>query len=127
VTRTALFFGSDAFGGDDIAFGVFDELEGRIPGVRMVKCSSSVEMLYHVGKGDLYIVDAVRGLGRVTLFENPRAFRKVKSATVHDLDVGTFLQVLEEAGKLKGVKIIGIPLGHDRKKAAEEVAMLLSP
>ena len=82
------------------AFEVFDELSGRIAGVEMKKCETPMEVLDYSGRENVYILDAALGLERVTLFRSLDDFRKLKSATVHDLDLGTFLQVLSETGEL---------------------------
>jgi hypothetical protein len=127
MAKTALFFGSEHVPGDSIALDIFNELKGKVGGVAMARCSSPMEILYYLGKNELYIVDAVRGLNDVSLFKNLKEFRKTESATAHDLDLGTFLQVLGETDKLKKIRIIGIPPDYGKRRAASKVKKLLSP
>ena len=126
MKKTVLCFGSEGLEGDDIAFLVYKELEGKIGGVRFVKCDSPLDVLGYVDSGKLYILDAIKGLKKTSLFDNIEDFRKTKSVTAHDNDLGMMLRVLLETHKLREVMIIGIPIGSNVTESVEEVKKILS-
>jgi hypothetical protein len=126
MKKIVLCFGSFGAEGDDIAFKICERLEGKMSGVIFKKCISPMDILDFAEKGNLFILDAVRGLDNVMVFESTDEFRKVKSLTAHDLDLGTVMKVLKGAGKIRDIKIIGIPASSDHIKAAKEVERILS-
>lgn len=126
MEKTVLCFGSDGLEGDDIAFLVYKELEGKIGGVRFVKCDSPLDVLGYVDSGRLYILDAVKGLKKTSVFDSIEDFRRTKSVTAHDNDLGLTLGILSEMHKLRKVLIIGIPIGSNVTESVEEVKKILS-
>jgi len=127
VKKTVLCFGGEGIEGDDIAFRIYEELGGKIEGVRMVWCESAMDLLDYMGAENLHIMDAVRGLKRVSVFSGIESFRKSNPITTHDMDLGLFLHILDETEKMRKVKIIGIPIKSvDKKQAIEDVRKILS-
>jgi len=47
------------------------------------------------------------------------------TVSAHDIDLGHWLQMGEKVGLIKGVKIIGLPLGIAKQEAKKEVEMIL--
>ncbi len=111
IGMTKVFFFGSHSDGDDAAFKLLSEISGRVQG-EFVKCESPME-LEIPRDGNLAVVDVVKGIEDVTLFTDIDKFRKVKSVSAHDLDLGTYLKVLVETGEVKSLKIIGIPHGSD--------------
>jgi hypothetical protein len=130
--KTVLCFGSESVDKgvcDDKAFLVCKELDGRVEGVRFVRCDSPMEVLDYADSAHedcLYILDVVRGLKKVSLFEDIDSFRKTKSVTAHDHDLGLVLEMLAQMKKLPPVTIIGIPTGSNPTEDAKEVEKILS-
>lgn len=124
--KTVLCFGSEGMEGDDMAFAVCQELVGFSDDIQFVKCDTPMDILGYAGGRDLYILDAIRGIGKVSLFESVEDFRRTKSVTAHDQDLGMMLKILIEMKMLPGVRIIGIPIGSNAESAAEEVRDLLA-
>jgi len=118
-----LCFGSSK-GGDSAAFRVCDALKPKMKGIEWVKCASPVDLLAYTGEDHMFIMDAVKGLREVSVFRDTDEFMKIKSSTVHDMDLGTYLHVLNEMGNLSGISIIGIPLSGKTKPS--DVADVLS-
>ncbi len=125
-TKTVLCFGSEGFEGDDIAFSVCQGLVGYSDDIRFVKCDTPMDILGYAGGTDLYILDAIKGIDEVSLFDSVDGFRRSKSATVHDQDLGLMLKILLEMNMLPDAKIIGIPIGSNAKAATEAVKRILS-
>jgi len=66
------------------------------------------------------ILDVVKGLKEIKVFDDVDKFRTVKSVSAHDLDLGFHLKLLKEMGELKDVRIIGLPQNarlEDMKKS----------
>ena len=126
MEKTVLCFGSEDVNGDEIAFSVCKELVGNIDGVRFVRCDTPMDVVGYSATENLYIVDAVRGLDEVSVFESINDFRRTKSVTAHDNDRGMLLRVLVEIRMLPDVKIIGIPIGSNESEAVEGVRSILS-
>lgn len=55
------------------------------------------------------ILDVVKGLKQVRVFDDVDKFKAVKSVSAHDLDLGFHLKLLKEMGELKDIRIIGLP------------------
>ncbi|MBN2330560.1 MAG: hypothetical protein JXC85_01985 [Candidatus Aenigmarchaeota archaeon] len=126
--KTVLCFGSGGIEGDDAAFDVCRELVGHSDDVQFVMCDTPMDILGYAGRDskDIYILDAVKGLNSVSFFESVDVFRRNRSVTAHDQDLGMMLKVLIEMKMLPDVRIIGIPMGSNASEAAKEVSRLLS-
>ncbi len=126
MVKTVLCFGSLGMEGDDAAFSVCEELAGNIEDVRFVRCESPMDVLGYAQEEGLYIMDAARGIEKVSVFDDIDEFRSRRSVTAHDSDLGMMLEMLSEMGKLPPVRIIGIPIGSNASEAAREVKDLLT-
>ena len=126
MEKTVLCFGSEDVKGDEIAFSVCKELVGNVDGVRFVRCDTPMDVVGYSATENLFIMDAVRGLKEVSVFESINDFRRTKSVTAHDNDLGLLLRVLTEMRMLPEVKIIGIPIGSNASEAVEGVRSILS-
>lgn len=58
---------------------------------------------------ELVIIDTVEGVETVTTFNNLKDFTRAPNITMHDFDAYANLKLLEKLGRLKKIKIIGIP------------------
>jgi hypothetical protein len=125
MRRTILCFGTEVEG-DDTPFRVCGSASKIAPGFTFVKCESPIDLMAYAEEDEIIILDTVKGIRKVKLFEGIEDFLSVRSVTAHDLDLGTFLKVIDGMGLLKRVKIIGIPFGSSKQDVAEEVRRLLS-
>lgn len=118
---TVLCFGKEAIKGDMLAKEIADELV--IDGIEFVKCSNVDDLLSY--SGNVYIMDVAKGLKEVTLIEDITKLEVNKLISLHDFDLGFFLKLMNEIGKIKNVKIIGIPMGSNKEDAKKEVIKIL--
>jgi Ni,Fe-hydrogenase maturation factor len=125
MAKTILCFGSEVEG-DETPFEICDAIGRSKGGLKFVKCDSPVDMMNYIDKDEIIILDSVRGLDKPKLFSTMEDFRKVESVTAHDLDLGTFLKVLDEMKRLNDVRIIGIPFGAKKSKIVDDVKRILS-
>lgn len=73
----------------------------------------------------LLIIDTVLGINRVQIFYDLKYFSEHPHLSLHDFDLGSYLKYLKKLGKLKEIKIIGIPPTLSEKDALDNVATIL--
>ena len=125
VKKLFLCAGSESEG-DSLAFEIKEILESRLKNHRFCDCRDSTEMANYLRKDiEVVIIDVVKGLKKTQLFDGADAFAKTHSVTTHDMDAGTTLKIFEAAAGRK-YRIIGVPFGSERTKAAREVEKIIS-
>ena len=72
------------------------------------------------------VIDTVVGLTDMHVFRSLDEFGTSPTVSVHDFDALFNLRYLAKLGKLKGVRIIGIPPGMDEAKALAGLETLLA-
>ena len=75
---------------------------------------------------ELVIVDTVFGINEVKIFDGLECFENAPRVSLHDFDAVTNLRYLRKLGKIKKIKIIGIPPMVSEKKATNSVAAIIS-
>jgi Ni,Fe-hydrogenase maturation factor len=122
--KTVLCFGSYVEG-DNLAFEIYDSLKGKVQGKNLVKCKSPFELTEYLEKEDVIILDVVKGIKRVRVFNNVEEFKKTQTVTIHDMDLGFFIKILETVKKAK-YRIIGVPFGKKISEVLEDVINVIS-
>jgi hypothetical protein len=74
----------------------------------------------------LTVIDTVVGIDRVTVFDGLDAFTPFAHVSVHDFDAYTNLRFLSKLGKLKTVRIIGVPVDIPGEEAVVAILPILS-
>ncbi|MBI4021400.1 MAG: hypothetical protein HY369_04090 [Candidatus Aenigmarchaeota archaeon] len=59
----------------------------------------------------LLVVDTVQGIAAVTVFRDLDAFLQERRVSLHDADLGFTLRLMQKAGRLGPVTIVGVPQG----------------
>lgn len=62
---------------------------------------------------ELIILDIVKGIKEPKIINEIDDLILDKSLTCHDLDLGFYLKLMKECGKIKKAKIIGLPYGNN--------------
>ncbi len=75
---------------------------------------------------EMVVIDTVTGIDRVTVFSDLEHFASAPRLTMHDFDLGSYLKYLKKLGKLKNIKIIGVPPTLAESEALDQVATTLS-
>jgi len=73
----------------------------------------------------IIIIDTVVGITNVKIFNDLNEFTKTPRISVHDFDALTQLKILQKIGKLKKIKIIGLPPTISTQKAIEKISTIL--
>jgi hypothetical protein len=74
---------------------------------------------------ELTVIDTVMGLDEVTVFNDLESFDSSPRLTMHDFDALANLKYLKKLGKLKRIKIIGVPMDIKIDMAFESIVKQL--
>jgi Ni,Fe-hydrogenase maturation factor len=104
-----LCFGNPYLAEDNLALEVGDAIiKDKIKGLEIVKCVAPDEVMSYLGK-DFVILDVVKGIKKVMMIDSIDRLQSGDMVSLHDFDLGFFLKLMKETGKIKDVKLIGIP------------------
>jgi Ni,Fe-hydrogenase maturation factor len=121
-----LAFGNPYLNEDNLALQVADLIiKDRIKGLEVVKCVSPDEVLGYTDK-DFFILDVAEGAKQATLIDDIDKLKSRSLCTLHDFDLGFFLKLMKETGKLDKVRIICIPQKGDINNIKKDVLALLT-
>jgi hypothetical protein len=74
---------------------------------------------------EFVIIDTVIGIKGVKVFKTLDKFLSAPRVSMHDFDFLTNLQYLTKLGKIKKIKIIGVPPDMDESEAIKKVSATL--
>lgn len=105
-------FGNEFFEKDSITKKIADL---KIDNIEFVKCNNPEDILDN-NENKIIILDVIRGINKIQLLtiDDLDRIKTNNKVTAHDLDLGFYLKLYKELGKLKKkeIKIIGIPFGE---------------
>ncbi|MBN1544846.1 hypothetical protein JW898_05295 [Candidatus Woesearchaeota archaeon] len=120
-----LAFGNPYLNEDNLALHIADAvIEEGIKGVEVVKCVSPEEVMNYTGK-DFVILDVVKDVKEVMIIDDIDRLKADGMVSLHDFDLGFFLKLMKETGKITKVRIIGIPQKGDKDVLKKKVLTLL--
>jgi Ni,Fe-hydrogenase maturation factor len=70
---------------------------------------------------ELIIIDTVEGIKNVTLIDDISKIQTGKIYSLHDFDLAFNLKILQKIGKLKKVRIFGVPMNGNEKEILEQL------
>jgi len=123
MARIILCFGNPYMKDDNIALRVATEL--KLKNTEFKTITDPAQIMEYAGNDEMIIMDAVKGIKKVTVITDIDQLKEGKKATMHDMDLGFYLKLLKEMKIVKKVRIIGIPMNADIEKAEKEVSKLL--
>ena len=118
IIKTVLCFGNEYIKEDALAKEIADEL--KIENVRFVKCDDLNQILDYKNE-NLFILDVAEGISKIEIIKDIDKIKTKNITSLHDFDLGYFLKLMKEIGKLKAINIIAIPIGMDKEKAKKEL------
>lgn len=117
-----LVFGNPLIEKDSVALKITPFLKKRFPGHSFVFCSPEETEEFQENP---LIIDTVKGINKCRIISCFKELFNTRSVSLHDFGLSETLLLLKKAGKIKGFKVIGIPLGYPEKKALKETTKLL--
>ena len=73
----------------------------------------------------LIIIDTVEGIEKVTVIDDIEKLETGKIYSLHDFDLAFNLKLLQKIGKLKKVKIFGVPMKGDEEEILKQLEKLI--
>jgi hypothetical protein len=116
-------FGNPDLPQDSLPLRILPALKERFPGIDFRAVDPNEE--WEVPE-ELVAIDAVAGIKRVQVFTDLKKFRDSPRLTSHDFDALANLKYLKKLGKIKRVRIIGIPFEFEEQEALAAVSKILS-
>lgn len=74
---------------------------------------------------NITIIDTIIGINDIKVFDSLEDFSYAPRFSLHDFDAYTNLMMLEKLGKIKKIKIIGIPPTISKKDATQKIFSIL--
>ena len=96
------------------------EVASLVDGCHICHCSSPDELLDASGD-EILILDVVKGISSPVLIDNVSQIKTRNLVSLHDFDVGFFLNMWEAIGEQKSIKIIGVPMSGDAQSIASQI------
>ena len=117
-------FGNPLLDFDNLPLKLVPKLQKIFPKISFVIADPS-ENLKPIG-GELIIIDTIEGVKGVTLIDNLDQIKIEKIYSLHDFDLAFNLKLLQKIGKLKKIKIIGVPMEISKQEALRQIYVELN-
>lgn len=115
MKKKILIFGNTLVIQDSLAINLMPKLQKQFPEFDFFHLDPT-ENLEEYGT-DLRIIDAVQGIKNPIIITNPDKLKTEKITSMHDFDLAYNLKLLMQTGKIKSVRILGLPLEMNENKA----------
>lgn len=119
---TVYVFGNPDLASDALPLKILPRLAAMLPGVNFLVADPNEE--WDV-PADLIVLDTVVGITAVTVFSDLTTFGRAPRVTLHDFDALANLRLLQKLGKLKRLKIIGVPPTIAEEQALRQITSAL--
>jgi Ni,Fe-hydrogenase maturation factor len=116
-------FGNPLLDFDNLPLKLAPKLQKLFPEIYFVPADPS-ENLSPI-EGELIIIDTVEGIKKVVLIDDIEKLETSKIYSLHDFDLAFNLKLLQKIGKLKKVKIFGVPMKGDEEEILEQLTKLV--
>jgi Ni,Fe-hydrogenase maturation factor len=105
-------FGNPDHPQDNLSFKVADKIKKKLPEIQFIYIKPNEDLPF-INQEKVIIMDVVAGIDKVTVFTQDDLDKLVlpPRTSTHDYDLAFQLKYLKKLGKLKEIKIIGLPMG----------------
>ncbi len=117
--ETIYIFGNPLLSFDSLPIQLIPDLRKEFPGFNFVYKDPNENL--HPENGELIIIDTVVGPDEVIVLNDTDKIESSPSVSMHDLDLGFNLKLLQKIGELKKITIFGVPAGMDKSEALRQL------
>jgi len=116
-------FGNPLVRKDSLPLKLIDRLRKKFPSLEFKEFDTIEDLEF--GK-ELNIIDTVKGIKKVELIEEIDKIITDKIYSMHDFDLGYNLKLLKKMKMIDKVRIFGIPMKIDEKKALKQLENIIN-
>ncbi len=106
---------------DSLPLRILPALQKRFPDINFVEFEPTEDL---PKEDNLIIIDTVINAKDVMLIDDIDKFVQTKALSLHDFDLGLNLKLAKKLGRLKSVKIIGVPPNGSVDKVCSVISEL---
>ena len=121
--KTIHIFGNPLLDFDNLPIKLAPKLQKIFPEIDFIITDPS-ENLEPID-GELIIIDTVEDIKNVILIDDIEKLETSKIFSLHDFDLAFNLKLLQKIGKLKKVKIFGVPMKGDEEEVLENLTKMI--
>jgi Ni,Fe-hydrogenase maturation factor len=114
-------FGNEYLEEDKLSRDISEYLDGKF---EIIHCRSPDELL-EADEDEILILDVVKNIKEPMIIDDLAQIKVNKMMSLHDFDVGFFLNLMKEMGINKKIKIIGVPQQGNIREIKEKVETLI--
>ncbi len=122
--KTIYIFGNPLLNFDNLPIKLVPELRKKFPDINFI-IQDPNENIKPSANGELIIIDTVININTVIIINNIKQLETGKIYSMHDFDLAFNLKLLKKIGKLKKVKIFGVPPDLNKQTALEQLSKLI--
>jgi Ni,Fe-hydrogenase maturation factor len=123
LKTTIHIFGNPLLDFDNLPLKLAPKLKKIFPEINFVITDPS-ENLEPIN-GELIIIDTVEGAKKVVVIDDLEQIKTARIYSLHDFDLAFNLKLLQKIGKLKKVKIFGMPMEGDERKIFMQLVKII--
>lgn len=120
---TVYVLGNPLIKSDNKIYQLLPQLKKHFPDITFKVYDPTEEI--SLESGELIFIDAVDGISKVTVFDHLEYFSLSPRISVHDYDLPLQLGLLFKLGKIKKVRIIGLPQKGNKGRMLKETITIL--
>lgn len=125
MKKTVLYLGNPVLGSDSKPLQLIPLLQKKFPQINFLHYDPTEELPEATPDQDLIIIDTVIGITKVQVMHHLDNLSLSPRNSVHDFDLVINLKLMKKLGKIKGVKIIGIPAQGDDNEIIKRIEKLM--
>lgn len=120
--KTIFVFGNPLVREDSLPLKLIDKLRKEFPSLEFKEFDTVEDLDFDK---ELNIIDTVKGIKKVELIEDVDKIITDKIYSMHDFDLGYNLKLLKKMKMIDKVRIFGVPIKIDKKKAFSELRKII--
>lgn len=115
-------FGNEDLKEDSLSLRILPELKKRFPGIEFEIKDPNEEW---EDTEEITLIDTIVGISVIEVFDDLEKFQSAPRVGMHDFDALSNLRYLQKLGKIRKVKIIGVPPDMDKEEVIKKITKIL--